>query len=71
MKLNSQGKFGYKTIVKAGQVYIFYAAGDNRFAENPHRASTALRIVPIERYTSWSNIFKVDIREQVSFEISN
>ena len=56
-----------RTVIKENQVYIYHSAGGNRFAENPHRASVGLRIVPLSQYTSWSGKFGVN-KKKVSFK---
>ncbi len=59
-----------RTVIKENQVYIFYAAGSNRFAENPHRASVGLRIVPLDHYTSWSDEFGTKTKQKISFIVT-
>lgn len=59
-----------RTVIKENQVYIYYAAGSNRFAENPHRAATGLRIVPLNHYTSWSDEFKTKAGQQITFKVT-
>ena len=59
-----------RTVIKGDHVYIFYAAGSNRFAENPHRASLGLRIVPLDYYTSWSDRFEESTRLKISFTVN-